>query len=172
MVITVRRADPDDAAELVRLRGVMIAGAFGGEVPSGEWQQVAQRQLRVRLTDSAGTLAAFVVDRPGPDGTSGHDGRLVACAVGTVETRLASPHSVTGETGYVMNVATDPEFRRRGYSRACMEELLDWFAKRGVARVNLSASADGEPLYRSLGFRPPRHPVLQLDLSAVPRDGV
>jgi GNAT superfamily N-acetyltransferase len=54
----------------------------------------------------------------------------------------------------VFNVATDPGFRRRGYSRACMEALLGWYRQRGVARIDLRASPDGEPLYRALGFTP------------------
>ncbi|GAB7052735.1 GNAT family N-acetyltransferase [Catenuloplanes indicus] len=158
-MITVRRAGPSDAAELVRLRAVMIRDAFDGEEPPpGEWREIAERQFRARLADSAGLLAAFVVDRPDDPQ------RLAACAVGSVDTRIASPHSLSGESGYIFNVATDPAYRRRGFSRACMEDLIEWFAKRGVARVTLHASPDGEPGYRALGFTAPRHTALQLDL--------
>lgn len=157
-MITVRRAESADAAELVRLRTVMIRDAFGeGDAPQGEWTGIAERQFRVRLGDSAGLLAAFVVDRPDGPG-------LASCAVGSVDTRIASPNSPTGESGYIFNVATDPAYRCRGYSRACMEELIEWFAKRGVARVSLHASPSGEAGYRALGFTSPRHTALSLDL--------
>ncbi|MFJ8580046.1 hypothetical protein [Micromonospora sp. NPDC093277] len=33
--------------------------------------------------------------------------------------------------GYVFNVATDRDCRRRGYSRACMLALLGWYQQRG-----------------------------------------
>ncbi|MFY1577823.1 GNAT family N-acetyltransferase [Verrucosispora sp. WMMD703] len=47
-----------------------------------------------------------------------------------------------------------PAYRRRGFSRACLGALLDWFVERGVRTVDLKASAEGEPLYQELGFRP------------------
>jgi GNAT superfamily N-acetyltransferase len=51
-----------------------------------------------------------------------------------------------------IGVVTDTAYRRRGHSRAIMRGLLDWFRERQVARVDLYASHDGEPLYRRLGF--------------------
>lgn len=62
------------------------------------------------------------------------------------------------------SVATDPDMRRRGYSRACMEALLAWFRERGVPRIDLRASCDGEPLYTSLGFVRTPDPAMRLTL--------
>jgi GNAT superfamily N-acetyltransferase len=87
---------------------------------------------------------------------------LAACAVGVIERRLGSPDNPSGEFGYVFNVATDPGYRRRGYSRACMEAVLDWYRQREVAKVELRASAEGEPLYLALGFVPVGAPTLRL----------
>jgi ribosomal protein S18 acetylase RimI-like enzyme len=66
--------------------------------------------------------------------------------------------------GHVFSVATDPDARRRGYARACMETLLDWFRERGVAQVDLNASAEAEPLYASLGFVRKPDPSMRLNL--------
>ncbi|MGW3569851.1 GNAT family N-acetyltransferase [Streptomyces sp. NPDC000941] len=44
----------------------------------------------------------------------------------------------------MIGVVTDPAYRRRGHSRAIMRGLLAWFRERGVARVDLHASAEGE----------------------------
>jgi hypothetical protein len=33
-----------------------------------------------------------------------------------------------------------------------MQALLDWFAGNGISAIELRASAEGEPLYASLGF--------------------
>jgi GNAT superfamily N-acetyltransferase len=155
-VIEARRATGEDAPELVRLRGVMYASFDGEEPPAGPWQGVAERYLRTNLVHAADSLAAFVVERPGG---------LASCAIGSIEYRLAGPNNPSGTTGYVFNVATDPDLRRRGYGRACMTGLLDWYRRRGVLKVDLRASPDGEPLYASLGFVRSVDPAMRLVLS-------
>jgi ribosomal protein S18 acetylase RimI-like enzyme len=62
----------------------------------------------------------------------------------------------------VYNVATDPDMRRRGYSRACMTGLLGWFEAQGVPRITLMATKDGEPLYESLGFARTADPAMRV----------
>ncbi|MER6612306.1 GNAT family N-acetyltransferase [Streptomyces xantholiticus] len=156
-----RRAIPADAEELVRLRKVM-QDSFLGPDPDVSWQPAAVTTLRDRLGDPAGSLTAFVVERPveGPGGPGG----LAACAVGTIEYRLGGPGNPEGTCGYVFSVATDEDMRRRGYSRACMEGLLGWFRERGVRKIDLRASSDGEPLYTSLGFVRTPDPAMRLSL--------
>jgi GNAT superfamily N-acetyltransferase len=149
-----RRANAGDAEEIVRLRGVMLAAVDGEEPEPGPWQRTSVELMRRQLPGDA-TVAAFVVDHEEP-------GRLAACAVGTIDHRLASPRFANGLAGYVYNVATDPDSRRRGCSRACMEGLIGWFREHGVARVDLWASDEGGPLYRSLGFRDHGAPSLRL----------
>ncbi|MBG0568247.1 GNAT family N-acetyltransferase [Actinoplanes sp. NEAU-A11] len=120
-----------------------------------DWREPARRSLVRRLGEPEPTLAAFVADRP--DGTG-----LAACVVGLIEERLGNPRNPTGLAGYVFSVATDPDMRRRGYSRACMTALLDWFRSRGVGVADLRASPDGEPLYAALGFVRTPDPAMRL----------
>ncbi|MEU2492728.1 GNAT family N-acetyltransferase [Streptomyces sp. NPDC007883] len=150
-----RPALPDDAEELVRLRAVMLASTARQGPSETVWQAAAVETLRRRLADSEGDMAAFVVERPGG---------LAACAVGTIEHRIGGPADPTGRTGYVFSVATDPDLRRRGHSRACVEGLLGWFRARGVRRIDLRASAEAEPLYASLGFVRTPDPAMRLTL--------
>jgi ribosomal protein S18 acetylase RimI-like enzyme len=144
-MIEVRRAGPDDAGELMRLRTVMLESLPGaGTMPDGPWRAEGAAVFRRQLADPADRLAAFVVDRP--DAAA-----LAACVVGAIDERLPNP--LDGPyRGYVYNVATDPAYRRRGYSRACMDALLRWYDQRGLRVVFLHASPDGRPLYTSLGF--------------------
>ncbi|WP_279592255.1 GNAT family N-acetyltransferase [Streptomyces sp. KS 21] len=86
--------------------------------------------------------------------------RRPACGIGTVEQRLPGPHLCNGRVGQVIGVVTDSAHRRRGHSRAIMGALLDWFREREAARVDLYASAQGEPLYRALGFDDHPDPAL------------
>ncbi|MEW1923963.1 GNAT family N-acetyltransferase [Streptomyces sp. NPDC088360] len=183
----VRRATPDDAEELIRLRQVMIDSVFatdstaaagstavsGSTVVSGStttsgstvvaesdtgWHAESLPVVREKLADPEGDFAAFVVDRPGDPG------KLVALVVGTLEYRIGRAGNPRGVVGCVFSVATDPGQRRRGYARACMEVLLDWFRERGAGSVDLNASAEAEPLYASLGFVRKPDPSMRLSL--------
>jgi ribosomal protein S18 acetylase RimI-like enzyme len=138
----------------MRLRGVMLGSMEGGQPLTGDWQAAGAAGLRERIATEAARLAAFVVDRPDPAG-------LAACVIGQVDRRLPGPRDPDGLRGYVYNVATDTAYRRRGFSRACMTAVLEWFAGRGVRVVDLRASADGEPLYASLGFVRTKDPAMR-----------
>jgi GNAT superfamily N-acetyltransferase len=156
----VRRAVPEDTSELIRLRGIMLASVTGVEPDPGPWQDIGEQFLRKRLAEPDGTLAAVVVDQPDRTGS------LAACAVGTIEYRLPAPENPSGMTGYVFNVVTDPGYRRRGYSRGCLRELLAWYRQRGVTRVDLRASPEAAPLYESLGFARSADPAMRLRLDS------
>src|SRR5947209_6555917 len=66
------------------------------------------------------------------------------------------PHMVGAgpRRGNILNVYTEPEFRRRGIARSLMDVALAWCREHGTGTVILHASDDGRPLYDSLGFRP------------------
>ncbi|MCF3131340.1 GNAT family N-acetyltransferase [Streptomyces olivochromogenes] len=151
-----RRATPEDAPEVLRLRQVMIDSVFsaGG---STHWHGESLPTLRTRLAEDE-DFAALVVDHPR------RPGALAALAVGTLEYRIGRAGNPLGTIGFVFSVATDPDARRRGYARACMAELLEWFRSRGAGQVQLTASAEARPLYDSLGFRPKPDPLMELTL--------
>ncbi|AGZ44412.1 putative GCN5-related N-acetyltransferase [Actinoplanes friuliensis DSM 7358] len=132
----------------MRLRTVMIGS-------SGPWLEPGREILERQLTDPRDLVAAFVVDRPDGPG-------LASCVVGAIDERLPGPRDPTGLRGYVYNVATDPQYRRRGYSRACMAALIHWYAHRGITVVDLRATPDGEGVYASLGFERTKDPAMRL----------
>ncbi len=53
---------------------------------------------------------------------------------------------------WVGMVLTRPEFRRRGFARRLLAEVLSLADNRGIQTVKLDATAQGQPLYESLGF--------------------
>ncbi|MFG2469514.1 GNAT family N-acetyltransferase [Streptomyces canus] len=153
----VRRATTEDAEEVLRLRQVMIDALPGGD-SSTAWHTEALPSLRGKLAEADGDFAAFVADHPDRPGT------LAALVVGTVDYRIGKAANPHGLAGYVFSVATDPDARRRGYARACMDELLAWFRERGAGQVMLTASPEAEPLYASLGFVHKPDPMMMLRL--------
>ena len=144
-----RRATPADAAELTRLRGLMLA-AVGHGVSGPEWAAATEAAFARRLGETD-RFAAYVVER---------QGRLLSGGVGWVEEHLPSPTSLDGRRGHVASMSTDPAARREGHAARVLDALLAWFAEVGVRRIDLGATDAGRPLYASRGFGEPPWPVL------------
>ena len=77
---------------------------------------------------------------------------IVSCAFLLIVEKPMSPAFINGRTGTVLNVYTCPTYRRRGYARTIMEALLSEAELTGISVIELKATEDGYPLYRSLGF--------------------
>ncbi|MFJ9542933.1 GNAT family N-acetyltransferase [Streptomyces sp. NPDC101225] len=155
----VRQAEEYDLVELLRLRTLLLddlgGDCFNPAADEGSWLDALAVVLRRQLR--AGDVRILVVDG---EGDRNADGGLAAWGIGRIEHRLPGPHLRNGRVGHVIGVITDPAHRRRGHGRAIMRGLLDWFREHEVARVDLYASAEGEPLYRDLGFRDLPDPAL------------
>lgn len=147
MGVVVRRASVEDAWELTRLRRIMI-GTFR-ELYDESWEYACKDTLELALADPDGPMQAFVVD------AGDAPGKLAASAVGVIQQRLPGPDNHSGLVGFILNVSTDPDFRRRGYGRAVVEATLEWMDGCGVAKTELVASEYGDKLYRGLGFGEP-----------------
>jgi GNAT superfamily N-acetyltransferase len=65
---------------------------------------------------------------------------------------LAHPDNLECRRATILNLYTNPEYRRRGLARKIMLTMIDWCKREGIARVTLHASEDGRHLYESLGF--------------------
>lgn len=67
------------------------------------------------------------------------------------------PPHVLGESDYrgnIVNVYTEPEYRRQGLARRLTQTALDWCWAHDLDVVILHASDQGRAIYESLGFRP------------------
>ncbi|MBE5102174.1 GNAT family N-acetyltransferase [Priestia aryabhattai] len=61
--------------------------------------------------------------------------------------------NLQGGEAYILNMYTLPNHRRQGLARQLLEKCIEECEKRNVKRIWLHASKDGEPLYKSMGFR-------------------
>lgn len=156
--LQVRRAKPDDADALVRLRALMLESMgtdTGG--PDAPWRAVATQWFTEQLRLPA-TFAAYVADDPAAG--------VVASAVGNVHVHPPGPWSLSTSRGHLYNVSTEPDFRRRGLARACVIALLDWFRdETEVGQVELHATDNGLDLYRQVGFVEHGYPTMRLPVS-------
>jgi len=57
-----------------------------------------------------------------------------------------------GRQALIVNVFTEPAWRRRGLARQLMETIIAWCRDDGIDSVVLHASDDGRELYEKLGF--------------------
>jgi GNAT superfamily N-acetyltransferase len=78
--------------------------------------------------------------------------RPIAGGAVLVNSWPAHPYDLECRRVTILNVYTEPEYRRRGIARRLLETMIDWCRREGFARVTLHASDDGRHLYESLGF--------------------
>src|SRR5262245_48318354 len=65
---------------------------------------------------------------------------------------IINPNDLSGKEGYIGNVYTQPDYRRRGFARALMQVVLNWCQENGITGVFLRPSEVARPLYKGLGF--------------------
>ncbi|MFX0039822.1 MAG: GNAT family N-acetyltransferase [Promethearchaeota archaeon] len=65
------------------------------------------------------------------------------------------PHfiNLTGKFAYIMNMYTEPKWRRKGIGSALLEKLFEEIKKKGIQSVVLHTTPDGRHLYEKYGFR-------------------
>ena len=137
-----RRAGVEDAAELTRLRGLMLA-AMGRDLSDPSWTTACEQALVRRLAQPE-RFAAWVVEV---------DGRPVSGGVGWLEEHLPAPGSLNGLRGHIASMSTEPAHQRQGHARRVLSALMEWFGSLEVHRVDLRATEGGRALYEAFGFR-------------------
>jgi GNAT superfamily N-acetyltransferase len=56
--------------------------------------------------------------------------------------------------GYILNVYTEPAFRKRGYARRLVEAIMAHCTAEGIRVIGLHSSMEGRSVYEALGFKP------------------
>ena len=141
----IRPATPGDAAELLRLRVVLLEslGRDPGP-PSAPWRQDALRWFADRTTSPRWRIQVAA------DDGCGH---LLAFGAATVAEHLPGPTRPTGLKAYIASMVTDPRARGRGLARLILDELLVWSAQRGADVADLNATAAGHRALPCRRFR-------------------
>jgi GNAT superfamily N-acetyltransferase len=150
----IRRATAADAAAVIELRALMFSAMGVPGIDDPGWR----RGARAWLGDHLGGPDVCVV-------LADDGGRVLAGAMGSLRFELPSPVNPNGVWGLLNNVATQPEARRRGLARACVEGVLAWFREDTEASVvELFATGAGAGLYEDLGFSRTAWPAMRLRL--------
>lgn len=149
----IREATIADIPALVHHRLAMFA-EMGVRVD----QQAVERAFTIWLESHlpAGTYRGWLVEAS--------DGTVVAGGGITLLPWPPGPRELSGRLPIVYNVFTEPNHRRRGLARMLMDRIHQWCRDAGHSVVGLAASADGRPMYESLGYRESPQPYMFLKL--------
>jgi len=90
------------------------------------------------------------------------DGSIAAGAGLWLQEWMPSRVGRDSRRGYILNVYTEPAYRRRGLARMLMRTILAHCRAQGLAMAALNASDEGRPLYESLGFQSTNEMRLEL----------
>lgn len=142
---SIRKAGVEDMDDLIRLRFALLRTTRGVEKLQDE-EALAEATRRYFAQEiPAGRFHAWV-------GVA--EGRVVACSGLVPFSRPPMPGTLASLEAYILNMYTEPQWRGRGIARALFLELVRVSRELGVGRLLLHATADGRPLYESVGFAP------------------
>lgn len=142
MSIVFCEATKEDIDELVKLRIAYMVDDFGGV--SDHEKECMEKQLPDYFNRKMGDeLIAFVAK----DGN-----RIVSVAYLHIIEMPANSILLNGLYGDVLSVYTEPEYRGNGLCTKLMQNLIDYGKRRGLGRVDLSATREGYPIYSKMGF--------------------
>ena len=91
-----------------------------------------------------------------------YEGKVVAGGGILISSWPARPDDSDTRRALILNVYTEPEFRRRGLARQLLVSMVQWLKKQGFRSVFLHASVAGRHLYEELGFVPTAEMRLRL----------
>jgi GNAT superfamily N-acetyltransferase len=155
LTFTVRPASPQDAAALTELR-LALFRELGQIVPTqfqAEFETVSTSSFTTGLERAF--CHAWLAET---------DARSVVGSIALLLfPRLPTPDSLALVEGYLLNVYTVSEWRKRGVSGALVAAAVAKGRELGLGRIRLHATAEGQPVYAAAGFRL-RHDEMEIRL--------
>ena len=113
-----------------------------GEEPSARLLVANRRYYRKHIAE--GTHYAIVAKWDGED---------AGCGSVCFTDELPSPDNPSGKCAYLMNIYVRDPFRKHGIAHRIVKRLIDEAKTRECGKIYLETTADGRPVYESLGFR-------------------
>jgi GNAT superfamily N-acetyltransferase len=141
--ITIREAAPSESAIILHHRRSMFRDMGEGTVEQLDRMVEVARPWLARALADGSYRHWLALDASGR--VCGGGGVLLC-------PWPANPQDPCTERAVILNVYTEPEFRKRGIARQVMLAILAWVKQQGLRSVNLHASKEGRTLYEKLGF--------------------
>jgi GNAT superfamily N-acetyltransferase len=149
----IRPATPDDAAVIAGHRARMFRDM--GLVPDELFESLRMKSLdRLSKALASGDYIGWLAS------LSDVPEKIIA-GVGVIIRQVHPfPHRkksgkiiiAEGRQGLIINVFTEPEWRRRGIAKLLMKEIIAWSREQSIDDLVLHASDEGRAIYEQLGF--------------------
>ena len=138
-----RKATTADIDLLVetRIEVLRAANELTESVDMSEVEKQSRNYYEQALADGTHT-ALLVFDH----------GQFVGAGAISYYRVMPTYHNPTGRKGYIMNMYTRPEYRRKGIAFHTLELLIEDAQEKGIVSVSLEATSAGYPLYEKYGF--------------------
>ena len=139
-----RTATPDDLPTIIRHRRQMYTDmGFRDEASLDAMEATSAPWIKAGLEN--GTYRGWLIESP--------DGVVAGGGV-VVHEYPSSPRDPGTRRAYILNMYTEPHYRKRGLARLILEVMINWCREEGFGWVSLHASDEGRHLYETLGFEP------------------
>src|SRR5436190_258510 len=145
----IRRATVRDAAVIAWHRARMFQDM--GDV-SGDAVEVLRTKAQARLEhwiDSGDYIGWLATPADKPETIVGGAGIQLQSIL---PRPIAASTIGEGRQGTIINVFTEPQWRRLGVARLLIREIVAWSRSERLDRLVLHASGQGRPIYERLGF--------------------
>jgi GNAT superfamily N-acetyltransferase len=145
----IRRATAQDADTISWHRARMFQDM--GDV-SGDAFEILRAKARTRLEHwiDKGNYIGWLAT------PADQTGMIVAGAGVQLQPILPRPRGIStigeGRQGTIVNVFTEPQWRRRGVAGLLIQEIISWSKNERLDRLILHASDEGRSIYEKLGF--------------------
>ena len=80
-------------------------------------------------------------------------GRLASIGSLCLFTRIPYEENLSGAEGYILNIYTLPEFRKRGLADRILDRIIEYSRESGIKKLWLNSSDQGRRLYAEKGFK-------------------
>jgi ribosomal protein S18 acetylase RimI-like enzyme len=138
----IRKAEPQDAGVLAAFRLALFEEAGRHPAEPAEFERISANAFASSMT--SGGCHAWLAST---------DQKVIGCLALLLYPRLPSPESAVTSEGYIVNVYTAPEWRRKGVAAALIDAAILESRALGLGRIRLHTTPHGQPVYQAAGFR-------------------
>lgn len=143
MDLIYKRATLEDINTLVetRIEVLRAANKLCADTDMGEVERQSYLYYQKALSDGS-HIAYLVFDESGCIGTGGVSFFQV----------MPTYHNPSGKKAYIMNMYTNPKYRRKWIAYKTLDMLIKEIKSKGISSISLEATDMGRPLYEKYGF--------------------